>query len=100
MSKDKSNEWKIDKNLVERIAKVARVNLTTHELNEFSKQLKNILSAFNEIDEVDTKGVEPSFHPQELKNVWRDDKVEEWDWNPLENTEHKENKHFKGPRIV
>jgi len=100
MSKDKSSEWKIDKNLVERIAKVARVNLTAHELNEFSKQLKNILSAFKEIDEVDTKGIEPSFHPQELKNVWRDDKVEAWDWNPLENTEHKENKHFKGPKIV
>jgi len=99
-NEDKSTEWKIDKKLVERIAKVARVELTADELDKFSKQLKNILAAFKDIDEVDTKDVEPSFHPQELKNVWREDAAEEWTWDPLENTEHKEDKHFKGPRIV
>jgi aspartyl/glutamyl-tRNA(Asn/Gln) amidotransferase C subunit len=48
---------------------------------------------------VDTEGVEPSFHPQELSNVLREDEVISWSWDPLENTEHREGRHFKGPRI-
>lgn len=96
----KSQYWEIDKKLVEHVAKVSRLKLTDEELEKFSKQLENILNAFKEIDEVDTARVKPSFHPQELKNDWREDKVEPWKWNPLENTKHKEKKHFKSPRIV
>lgn len=92
--------WKIDRKLVEHIAKISRLNLTEQELEKFSKQLESILAAFKEIDRVDTSGVEPSFHPQELKNNWREDEVEPWKWDPLANTKHKEGKHFKSPRIV
>jgi len=99
MSK-KSTCWEIDEKLVDHVAKIARVNLTEQEIEKFSKQLENILQAFKELDEVDTSGVEPSFHPQELKNVWREDKVKSWKWDPLENTKHKEKKYFKGPKIV
>lgn len=92
--------WKIDKELVKRVADNARLKLTEEEVEKFTKQLEDILSTFKEIDEVDTKNVEPSFHPQEIKNVLREDEVKKFDWNPLENTKHKEGKYFKGPRIV
>jgi len=92
--------WRIDKKLVERVAKVARVKLTEQELDKFSKQMESILQAFKEMDKVDTADVKPSFHPQELKNDWREDEVEPWKWIPLANTKHKEGKNFKGPRIV
>jgi aspartyl-tRNA(Asn)/glutamyl-tRNA(Gln) amidotransferase subunit C len=94
-----SYQWSIDRTLVERIAEVARLDLTDDEIEKFTDQLKVILEAFRELDDVDTKGVEPSFHPQELSNVLREDKITTWDWDPLENTEHREGKHFKGPRI-
>jgi aspartyl-tRNA(Asn)/glutamyl-tRNA(Gln) amidotransferase subunit C len=94
-----SHQWTIDRELVERIAKVARLELTEADVEKFNGQLKVILEAFKELDEVDTEGVEPSFHPQELSNILREDEVTPWDWNPLENTEHREGKHFKGPRI-
>ncbi len=97
---EKSDYWKIDEKLVKHIAKIARINLTEKEIEKFSKQLKNILQAFKEIDEVNTSGIEPSFHPQELKNVWREDKAKSWKWEPLDNTKHKEKKYFKGPKIV
>ena len=97
---DTTTDWNIDKKLVERIAKVARIDLTPGELEKFTKQLENIFDAFREIDGVNTADVEPSFHPQELKNIWREDKAEKWEWKPLDNTKHKEKKHFKGPRIV
>lgn len=92
--------WKIDEQLVKRVAENARLKLSEHELEKFTKQLEDILKAFKEIDKVDTDNVKPSFHPQEIKNVFREDKAKEWKWEPLSNTEHKEKKYFKGPRIV
>lgn len=92
--------WKIDKELVKRVAKNAKLELTEEEIEKFTKQLESILSAFKSIDEVDTKNVEPSFHPQEIENVWREDKPHKWEWAPLANTKHKEGKYFKGPKAV
>ncbi len=92
--------WKIDRKLVKHVAQIARLELTEEELNKFTEQLKSILHAFKSIDAVDTANVEPSFHPQPLKNDWRDDKVKPWQWQPLANTKHKEGKYFKGPKIV
>jgi len=95
--------WKVDKALIERVAKVSHIELNDDELEKFSKQMESILEAFRALDEVDTEKVEPSFHPQELKNMWREDEVEEWDWrnsSPLDNTTHKEGRYFKGPKTV
>lgn len=92
--------WKIDRKLLEHLTKVSRLELTEDELEKFTDQLKVILEAFKEIDEVDTDDVEPSFHPSKLKNVWREDEVKPWNWDPLENAEHTEGKYVKGPRIT
>ena len=91
---------KIDEKLVEHVSKLARLELTKEEIEKFSREMEEILDAFKNIDEVNTEKVEPSFHPQKIKNVWREDKPEDWRWNPLENSRQKENKYFKGPRIV
>jgi len=91
---------RIDRELLEHIAEVSRLKLTDEELERFTEQLKVILDAFREIDEVDTEGVEPSFHPSELKDVLREDEAKPWDWDPLGNSGHKEGKQFKGPRII
>ncbi len=92
--------WKIDKALVKRVADNARLKLTDEEVENFTKQLSDILTTFKKLDEVDTKNVKASFHPQEIKNVLREDKAEEWKWQPLANTKHKEEKYFKGPKII
>jgi aspartyl-tRNA(Asn)/glutamyl-tRNA(Gln) amidotransferase subunit C len=85
---------------IKHVARIARLELTEEEIKKFTGQLKNVLDNFKLIDEVDTKDVKPSFHPQEIKNVMREDTVKKWEWEPLTNTKHKEDKHFKGPRIV
>ena len=91
---------KIDRELLEHIAEVSRLKLTDEELERFTEQLKVILDAFREIDEVNTEGVEPSFHPSELKDVLREDEAKPWGWDTLGNSWHKERKQFKGPRIT
>jgi aspartyl-tRNA(Asn)/glutamyl-tRNA(Gln) amidotransferase subunit C len=92
--------WKIDRELVEHVAKVSRLELSDEELEKFTEQLKVILKAFKEMDEVDTEKVEPSFQPIDVKNVLREDSAEQWDWDSLGNAEHVEGRHFKGPRIT
>lgn len=95
-----TKSWEIDMKLLVHLIEVARLNLTEGEIEKFTDQLKVILEAFREIDEVDTEGVEPSFQPSELKNVMREDVTKPWKWDPLENTEHREERYFKGPRIA
>ncbi len=82
------------------MADIARLKLTEQEIEKFTKQLEDILSAFKSLDEVNTDKVKPSFHPQEISDVYREDKAEKFDWNPLANTKHKDGKYFKGPRVV
>jgi aspartyl-tRNA(Asn)/glutamyl-tRNA(Gln) amidotransferase subunit C len=89
----------LDKELVAKLAEIARLELSEEEKERYSEQLKVIIEAFRELDEVDTSNVEPSFHPLEIADVMRDDVVEEWDWDPLSNSKHKEGRYLRGPKI-
>ena len=85
--------------MVRRVAVAARLSLIDEELERYERQLKVILEAFRELDEVDTEGVEPSFHPVELEDVLREDEVSRWSWDPLANSTHRKDGYFRGPRI-
>jgi aspartyl-tRNA(Asn)/glutamyl-tRNA(Gln) amidotransferase subunit C len=93
---------KIDKELIENVAKIARLELSEKEKEIFVKDFKEILGAFSDINSCDTKGIEFSFQPVELKNMTREDKVEKSlsQEEALSNTELKKDGYFKGPRAV
>ena len=93
---------KVDKELVKKVADLARLELSDKEVEKFVPELKDILNAFSKLDEVDTKDVKPSFQPVELKNLMREEKVEEClnQDKALENSENKKDGYFKGPRAV
>lgn len=88
--------------LVEKAAKVARLELTEAEKKKFEKDMHEILKAFGSLDKAKTDGTEPAFQPIETKNALRDDVVEESlsQEDALSNTPHKENGFFKGPKVV
>ena len=92
----------INKELVKKVAKVARLNLTEEELAKFTPQLKEILEAFSLLKKIDTKEVKMSIQPVELKNALREDipkeclSIEE----ALKNTQHKKDNYFKGPKAI
>ncbi len=92
--------WKIDKELMNRIALISKLDLNESEMALFLKQLGDVLDAFKSIDEVDTEGVEPAFHPRRMENVWREDNASETKWNPLVGIESTEEGYYKSPRIV
>ena len=93
---------KINKELIEHVAEVARLKLTDKEKEKFSKELKEIIEVFSKIDKVDTKNVETNLQPIELKNMLREDKEEKsfTQEEALSLTDHKKDGYFKGPKAV
>lgn len=92
----------IDKELIKKVAKNARLNLTENELNKFTKECSDILDVFSKIKDVDTKNVKPAFHPIEIKNHLREDIIEDSlsQEDALKNTKHQINGYFKGPKAI
>ena len=68
---------------IKHLAKLSCLEVSTEQTNQISKELENILSLVAELQSVDTKGVEPLFHPlsiiQSLNQPLRQDKVTELD---------------------
>ena len=62
---------------VEYIADLARLKFSKEEIENFTKQLNQILEYMEKLNELDTSNVEPLSHPVEGTNVFREDKVEE-----------------------
>ena len=60
---------------VEHVAQLARLELTEEEKVKFSSQLSSVIEYMNQLNEVDTTGVEPMAHPYPLGNVMREDVV-------------------------
>ena len=64
---------------VRHIAKLARLELAPGELEATQAKLNGIFSLIEEMQAVDTAGVEPMSHPQELATRLRPDIVTETD---------------------
>jgi len=92
----------VDKELLKKVAAVARLKLTEEEIKTFTPQVKEILDYFSILEKIDTEGIEPSFQPIELKNRLREDipsKPLSQD-EALQNSEIKHEGYFKGPKAV
>lgn len=60
---------------VKHVANLARLELTEEETAKYSKQLGELLKYVEQMNEVDTAGVEPMPHAIPLVNVMREDEV-------------------------
>lgn len=63
----------IDKEQIEHIAKLARINLTEKEKEKFSAELSSILDYIDKLNQVDTSNIELIGKETKLNNVVRDD---------------------------
>ncbi|MCL5410539.1 MAG: Asp-tRNA(Asn)/Glu-tRNA(Gln) amidotransferase subunit GatC [Patescibacteria group bacterium] len=68
---------KLDISQIEHIAKLSRLKLTDEEKKLYSEQLSSVLDYVEQLSLVDTKDVEPTANITGLKNVLREDEVEE-----------------------
>jgi aspartyl-tRNA(Asn)/glutamyl-tRNA(Gln) amidotransferase subunit C len=58
---------------VQKVAKLARLELNERELPELTRQMSAIVDFVAQLRELDTEGVEPLAHPLPVQNVFRDD---------------------------
>ena len=87
---------------IEKVAKLARLTLSEEEKRRFESQLDQILAHIEQLNRVDTTGVEPTTHAIPIHNAFREDEIkpsfpkdEVMGIAPAE-----EDGHFKVPRII
>lgn len=93
---------KITKQEVEHVAKLARLELSEQEKEKLTDQLSGILTYVETLNSLDTKGVEPTSHVLDIKNVMRDDAARPSlpQERALANAPEKAAGHYKVPKII
>jgi aspartyl-tRNA(Asn)/glutamyl-tRNA(Gln) amidotransferase subunit C len=67
----------IDRSDVERIAHLARLNLNEQDIPAYTENLSSILNLVDEMQQINTDGVEPLAHPLDAVQRLRADEVTE-----------------------
>jgi aspartyl-tRNA(Asn)/glutamyl-tRNA(Gln) amidotransferase subunit C len=68
---------------IHRLARLARLELSAAEADDMRAQINGILAMIDEMRAVDTTGVAPMSHPQEVTQRLREDRVTETDQREL-----------------
>ena len=63
---------------VQHLAQLSSLQLTDDEVGALQIDLENIVGYIQQLDELDTTGVEPTYQVTDLENVWRDDIVDNY----------------------
>jgi len=65
----------ISRDDVRHLAQLSSLQLSDQEADDLQKDIESILSYVQQLGELDTTGVEPTYQVTNLENVWRDDAV-------------------------
>ena len=92
----------VDREETLHIAKLARLRLSDHEVETFGAQLSEILDYVQQLNELDTTGVEPTTHAVPLVMALRPDAVEPRLTHDevLANAPDAADGHFRVPKVV
>jgi aspartyl-tRNA(Asn)/glutamyl-tRNA(Gln) amidotransferase subunit C len=89
---------------VEYVARLARLELSAEEKENFAGQLESILSYIDKLSALDTRDVPPTSHALNLKNVWREDELktcpEKIRQIMLNNAPEREEDFFKVKKVI
>ncbi len=87
---------------IEKVAKLARLELSEEEKLTFGNQLEQILTYMEQLNRLDTTGVEPTSHAIPIHNVFREDETKTSfpKEEVLKISPDQESGHFKVPRII
>ena len=93
---------RITKQEVERVAALARLELSEEEIAQLTPQLDNILSYVAKLDELDTEGVPVTTHTHSQTNAFREDEVRQSlpREKALANTSQENGEAFVVPKVV
>ncbi len=69
----------ISRDDVLQLAQLASLQLADDEVDALQQNIGDILTYVGQLNDLDTEGVEPTYQVTDLVNVWRDDKVINYD---------------------
>lgn len=92
----------IKKEEILHIAKLASLKIKDEEIEEYRKNLQDILNFANTINSVDTENIEGTNGATNNANVLREDEVEIFEDKDalMENAPEKSNNMFKIPKVI
>ncbi|GAY77607.1 MULTISPECIES: Asp-tRNA(Asn)/Glu-tRNA(Gln) amidotransferase subunit GatC [Sporolactobacillus] len=93
---------RIDKDQVKYVANLARLSFTDEEIETFTTQLDDIIGFAEQLNELNTDGIEPTTHVRDMYNVMREDVVEPSlpREEALKNAPEQEDGQIKVPQIM
>lgn len=68
----------ISRDDVQRLAQLSSLALADDEIDALQIDIGNILGYIQQLSELDTTGVEPTYQVTGLQNVWREDKIDDY----------------------
>ena len=87
---------------IEKVARLSRLELSDGEKETFGNQLEQILTYMEQLNRLNTKGIEPTSHAIPVYNAFREDETK----SPSPKEEvlgigpDQEDGHFQVPRII
>jgi len=93
---------RIDQELVRKVARLARLDLSESEILEFTGQLSAILDYVDKMNQLDTDNVQPLAHCLPVSNRFRSDETSE-SFTPgqaLANAPQHDDEFFRVPKIL
>jgi aspartyl-tRNA(Asn)/glutamyl-tRNA(Gln) amidotransferase subunit C len=93
---------KIDKETVDKIAHLARLEFNSSSKEEMVNAMNNMLAFVDKLNELNTDNVEPLIYMSDEVNVLREDevKVEITQDEALKNSPKHDSDYFKVPRVI
>ena len=87
---------------IEKVARLARLELSEEEKKIFGNQLEQILTYMEQLGQLDTTGIQSTSHAIPLYNAFREDKTKSsfLQEDVLGIAPDEEDKHFRVPRII
>ena len=92
----------INQNVISKLARLSKLKFNEDEMKLISNDLSKMLDFINQLQDLDTEGIDPLIHVNEEINNWREDKVQGMisQEEALSNSPVKDGTYFKLPKVL
>ena len=93
---------KINRETISKLASLSKLKFSENEMDLISTDLSKMLDFINQLENLDTDGVEPLIHVNEEVNNWREDQIDDMlsQKAALYNSPIKDGTYFKLPKVL
>jgi aspartyl-tRNA(Asn)/glutamyl-tRNA(Gln) amidotransferase subunit C len=92
----------INQNVISKLARLSKLKFNEDEMKLILNDLSKMLEFINQLQDLDTEGIDPLIHVNEEINNWREDQVQGMisQEEALSNSPVKDGTYFKLPKVL